>query len=50
MWKMVSLALGFVGIGFAIWRLDQAFCPTLRGWRHEVGLPWGILLEGHGWW
>jgi dihydroceramidase len=22
----------------------------VRRWRHEVGLPWGLLLEGHGWW
>ncbi|EHK96863.1 putative Alkaline ceramidase 3 [Glarea lozoyensis 74030] len=19
-------------------------------WRRKIGLPWGILLEGHGWW
>ncbi|OAQ64145.1 alkaline phytoceramidase [Pochonia chlamydosporia 170] len=36
--------------GFAIWNLDNIFCTTLRGWRREIGLPWAILLEGHGWW
>jgi dihydroceramidase len=50
MWSMIAIGLGiFVG-GFAIWNLDNEFCPTLRRWRRQVGLPWGILLEGHGWW
>lgn len=39
-----------VALGFVIWILDTIFCPTLRMWRHQVGLPWGIILEGHGWW
>jgi len=30
--------------------LDNMFCGTLRRWRRDIGLPWGILLEGHGWW
>ncbi|KAK2750830.1 hypothetical protein FQN55_001842 [Onygenales sp. PD_40] len=50
MWIMVAYGLAtFLG-GFAIWNLDNQFCSTLRGWRRDVGLPWGILLEGHGWW
>jgi dihydroceramidase len=50
MWFMVVYGLSmFVG-GFAIWGLDNQFCKTLRGWRRTVGLPWGLLLEGHGWW
>lgn len=50
MWFMVMCGLGsFLG-GFLIWNLDNYFCSTLRGWRQTVGLPWGVLLEGHGWW
>jgi dihydroceramidase len=50
MWTMVAYGLiTFVG-GFAIWNLDNHFCPKLRGWRRDIGLPWGIFLEGHGWW
>lgn len=50
MWFMVGYGLlMFVG-GFAIWNLDNAFCSRIRGWRQTMGLPWGILLEGHGWW
>ena len=39
----------FLG-GFALWNLDNIYCSKLKAWRHELGLPWGILLEGHGWW
>lgn len=50
MWWMIATGLtAFLG-GFAIWNLDNEYCSQLKRWRHEVGLPWGILLEGHGWW
>lgn len=50
MWTLVATGLGIFLGGFAIWNLDNAYCSQLRAWRHQVGLPWGILLEGHGWW
>jgi dihydroceramidase len=50
MWTMIAMGLSIFLGGFALWNLDNEFCGTLRKWRHEVGLPWGILLEGHGWW
>lgn len=50
MWIMIAYGLAtFLG-GFAIWSLDNIYCSTLRAWRRDIGLPWGILLEGHGWW
>ncbi|CAO1637811.1 unnamed protein product [Sympodiomycopsis kandeliae] len=36
--------------GFAIWNIDNAFCNTLRVLRAQVGSPFKVLLEGHGWW
>lgn len=50
MWTMVAYGLSIFLGGFAIWNLDNQLCSTLRVWRRQVGLPWGILLEGHGWW
>ena len=50
MWIMVVYGLSMFLGGFAIWTLDNFFCSTLRSWRQRIGLPWGILLEGHGWW
>jgi dihydroceramidase len=50
MWVMVAIGLSIFLGGFGIWALDIKYCSQVRRWRHEVGLPWGILLEGHGWW
>ena len=50
MWTMIPVGLSIFLGGFAIWGLDNVYCSTLRRWRHEIGLPWGVLLEGHGWW
>ncbi len=50
MWTLIGIGLSTFLTGFGIWHLDNVYCSTLRGWRREVGLPWGIVLEGHGWW
>ena len=50
MWSMIACGLSIFLAGFGIWHLDNQFCSTIRSWRREIGLPWGILLEGHGWW
>jgi dihydroceramidase len=50
MWYMVAYGLSmFIG-GFVIWSLDTAYCSRIRVWRRHLGLPWGLILEGHGWW
>jgi len=50
MWWMIAVGLSVFLGGFGIWALDLLYCSAFRRWRHEIGLPWGILLEGHGWW
>ncbi|PQE25566.1 alkaline ceramidase protein [Rutstroemia sp. NJR-2017a BBW] len=50
MWLLVGCGLSIFLGGFGIWSLDNHYCSTIRTWRHEIGLPWGLLLEGHGWW
>lgn len=50
MWILIGVGLStFLG-GFGLWHMDNVFCSQLRLWRRELGLPWGIVLEGHGWW
>ncbi len=50
MWTMIAYGMStFLG-GFFLWTLDNKYCSTVRSWRRDIGLPWGILLEGHGWW
>ncbi|KAF5601772.1 YPC1-alkaline ceramidase [Fusarium pseudocircinatum] len=46
------VAMGFItcAAGIAAWNFDNLRCSDLVRWRHQVGLPWGIFLEGHGWW
>ncbi|KAK7902477.1 hypothetical protein LTR67_002122 [Exophiala xenobiotica] len=36
--------------GFAVWLIDGAACGWLRDTRGYLGLPWGFVLELHGWW
>jgi len=50
MWWMIAVGLSVFLGGFGIWALDLVYCSAFRRWRHEIGLPWGIFLEGHGWW
>lgn len=50
MWWMIACGISIFLVGFGVWALDNKYCSTLIRWRREIGLPWGILLEGHGWW
>ncbi|KAI9677094.1 MAG: hypothetical protein M1817_006933 [Caeruleum heppii] len=50
MWRLVACGLSIFLSGFVIWTLDNEYCSILRDWRRQIGLPWGIFLEGHGWW
>lgn len=50
MWIMIATGLSIFLGGFLLWHLDNQYCSTIRRWRRQVGLPWGLLLEGHGWW
>jgi dihydroceramidase len=50
MWSMIRWGASLFLGGFFIWSLDNVYCSALRKWRHQVGLPWGILSEGHGAW
>ncbi len=50
MWILVAFGLTMFLGGFGIWSLDNVYCSRLRRIRRQVGLPWGVLLEGHGWW
>jgi dihydroceramidase len=50
-YKLLIFSFSLFIFGFFIWNLDNVFCPTIRHWRRNyLGLPFGIFLEGHGWW
>ncbi|TRX98186.1 hypothetical protein FHL15_000831 [Xylaria flabelliformis] len=50
MWIMVATGLSIFLGGFLIWSLDNWYCSTIRRWRHQIQLPWAVVLEGHAWW
>ena len=47
--SLTGLAV-FITLYFLIWGMDNVFCSEIRRMRRTVGLPWGLFLEGHGWW
>lgn len=36
--------------GYTLWQLDFIYCSQLTSWKRAMGMPWGFLLEFHGWW
>ncbi|PPJ56609.1 hypothetical protein CBER1_01833 [Cercospora berteroae] len=48
--SLVTFATSISLFAFFIWNIDNIFCPTLTKWKHQVGWPLAILLEGHGYW
>lgn len=50
-WKRSQrVAIAITLTGYLVWNIDLEFCRELRLLREQVGLPWGFLLELHGWW
>lgn len=37
-------------LGYFLWNLDIHLCSHIRSKRREWGIPYGFVLEGHGWW
>lgn len=45
----VSGAVLFLS-GFGLWGIDRGQCTNLTVAKHWMGIPWGFILELHGWW
>jgi len=50
MWILVAFGITMFLGGFGLWAIDNVHCSNLRSIRRDVGMPWGFVLEGHGWW
>lgn len=51
--EMRKLAvIGFVSFmtGFGLWGIDRGQCSSLTSAKHWMGIPFGFILELHGWW
>ena len=44
------LGIGLFLLGYLLWNLDIHFCTQVRIARRNWGMPYGFVLEGHGWW
>ncbi|KAL4958491.1 ceramidase-domain-containing protein [Aspergillus filifer] len=49
-WGIVRFGAAIFNLGYWLWILDQWACGFLTNARRAIGLPWGFLLELHGWW
>lgn len=40
----------YILLGYFLWNTDIHLCSMYRSVRRAVGMPYGFVLEGHGWW
>lgn len=48
--RTMGLGVSIFIFGYFLWNLDIHFCSQVRSLRRSWGMPYGFLLEGHGWW
>ncbi|AOW04357.1 ceramidase [Yarrowia lipolytica] len=49
-WRLLALGLFSFLFGYFLWNLDIHLCNQWIKIRREVGLPYGLVIEGHAWW
>ncbi|KAF2463199.1 alkaline ceramidase-like protein [Lindgomyces ingoldianus] len=47
---LATMGMGSGLFGYFVWNIDMHFCSQVTAIKHRLGLPWGFLLELHGWW
>ncbi|KAK6460482.1 ceramidase [Scheffersomyces coipomensis] len=50
LYKTMTIGVLIFLLGYFLWNLDIHFCTFVRGKRRDWGIPYGFVLEGHGWW
>lgn len=48
--KTMILGVLIFLLGYFLWNMDIHFCEQARATRRSWGMPYGFILEGHGWW
>lgn len=48
--RLATFGLSTGLFGFFLWNIDVHLCGHVTAVKHWIGLPWGFLLELHGWW
>lgn len=40
----------YIVLAYFLWNTDIHLCDLYRRTRRNIGMPYGFILEGHGWW
>lgn len=48
--SLVTFATCNALFAYFLWNIDVHCCAMITKWKHQLGMPWGILLELHGYW
>lgn len=48
--KLASMGTYSGLFGYFLWSIDFHLCPYVTAFKREIGLPWGMMFELHGWW
>lgn len=47
---MATFGISLGLLGYFLWNIDFHLCGYVTAVKRYVGMPWGFLLELHGWW
>lgn len=51
LYKLLIASFSLFLFGFFVWNIDNELCSSLIYVRRKyLGIPFGFLIEGHGWW
>ncbi|KAF2866806.1 alkaline ceramidase family protein [Massariosphaeria phaeospora] len=48
--SMAIFGLGSGLFGYFLWNIDFHLCSHVTAFKRELGLPWALVFELHGWW
>ncbi|KAM9897872.1 hypothetical protein OXX79_006635 [Metschnikowia pulcherrima] len=48
--RTMVTGVSIFALGYILWNMDIHLCEYARATRREWGMPYGFVLEGHGWW
>lgn len=48
--RTMILGVSIFLAGYLLWNMDIHLCSLARATRRDWGMPYGFILEGHGWW
>ncbi|KAF2740032.1 alkaline ceramidase-like protein [Polyplosphaeria fusca] len=50
LFKLANIGSASGVFGYGLWSIDYHLCSYVTQAKRSIGLPWGFILELHGWW